>query len=464
MLLKHKEVMKKINKFLTLISALILAFACSSDGGGGPNPGPIVIPDPIKASFDFSISTTDAHVLLLNNTTTHNVSFTSVWDYGLGTGTVADGAGVEEVRYDIEGQYTIKLTVTSDGLSNTASKTIIVNADGICPNGVCSGSGSNESLKSAATTFSVGMITRAAYINAGGQHTATLKKEFNNLTSEYEMKMNVMYPSQGNYNFSAGDVIVGFAQANGMNVHGHALIWHSSTPSWVENFAGTNAEFEAMVEDYITTTVNHFKGKVRSWDVVNEALEDGTGHPLRNSVFRQKMGDDYVKKCFQFARNADPTALLFYNDYNMASSPTKRAAMFVLVDNLGNLCDGVGAQMHISYNGPSAANIQAVADGTVSRGKKLHFSELDIRTNPEGNASLTSLSTDRANSQKAKFKEVVQIYNSIPLANKFALTVWGLRDNESWLIDFWGVPDWPLMFNANYNKKPAYDGFIEALQ
>jgi endo-1,4-beta-xylanase len=278
------------------------------------------------------------------------------------------------------------------------------------------------------------------------------------------MKMNVMYPSQGSYNFSAGDVIVGFAQANSMNVHGHALIWHSATPSWVENFAGTNAEFEAMVENYITTTVNHFKGKVRSWDVVNEALEDGTGHPLRNSVFRQKMGDDYVKKCFQFARNADPTALLFYNDYNMASSPTKRAAMFALVDNLGNLCDGVGAQMHISYNGPSAANIQAVADGTVSRGKKLHFSELDIRTNPEKNASLTSLSSDRANSQKAKFKEVVKIYNSIPLANKFALTVWGLKDNESWLIDFHGVPDWPLMFDKDYNKKPAYFGFLEGLE
>tara|TARA_R110002096_G_scaffold363173_1_gene556313 strand:- start:2936 stop:4303 length:1368 start_codon:yes stop_codon:yes gene_type:complete len=455
--------MKKLNKYLLLVGILITAFACSSDGdGGGTDPGPI-IPNPVSASFEISISTTDPYVLLLDNTTTHDVSFTSIWDYGLGTGTVADGAGIEEVRYDNEGQYTITLTVLSDGLTSTATKSIVVNADGICPDGVCP-STNTGTLKAAATTFSVGMITRASNINGGGQHTQILKDEFNNLTSEYEMKMDFMYPSQGNYDFSAGDVIAGFAQANSMNVHGHVLIWHNATPNWVENFAGTDAEFEAMVEDYITTTVNHFKGKVRSWDVVNEALEDGSGHPLRNSVFRQKMGDDYIKKCFQFARNADPDAILFYNDYNMASSSTKRAAMFALVDSLGDLVDGVGAQMHISYNGPSAANIKAVADGTVSRGLKLHFSELDIRTNPEGDANVASLSNDKANSQKAKFKEVVEIYNAIPLDNKFALTTWGLRDNESWLIDFWGVPDWPLMFDENYNKKPAYDGFIEALE
>lgn len=454
--------MKKIDKYFLLLGILILSFACSSDGDG-PDPGPIVIPDPIVASFTTSISPTDPFVLLLDNTTTYDLVFTSVWDYGLGTGTVADGSGVEEVRYANEGQYTIKLTVTSDGVSNTATTNIIVNEDGICPNGVCPSTNTNT-LKAAATTFSVGMITRRSYVNGGGQHTQILKDEFNNLTSEYEMKMNVMYPSEGNYDFSAGDAIVNFAQNNGLNVHGHALIWHNATPSWVENFSGSNSEFEAMVKDYITTTMNHYKGKVRSWDVVNEAVDDGSGNPLRNSVFRQKMGDDYVKKCFQFARDADPDVLLFYNDYNVAASAGKRAAIFDLVDSLGDLCDGLGAQMHISYNGPSASNIQAVADGTVSRGLKLHFSELDIRTNPEGDNNVTSLSFDKANSQKAKFKEVVQIYNSIPLDNKFALTVWGLRDNESWLQDFWGVPDWPLMWDENYNKKPAYDGFIEGLE
>jgi len=453
----------KIKNLFLLYTLVLLLFSCSSDGPDEPDPGPIIPINKVQATFTFSISDSDSKLLLLDNTTEGDGEFTSVWDFGKGGDPVNDTAGINEVRYDSSGNYDIKLTVTNAAGSTEEVKRIIVDDSGICPNGVC-GTSDGSGLKGAATTFSVGMITRASYVNGGGQHTAILNSDFNSLTSEYEMKMNIMYPSEGNYDFSAGDAIVDFAQANGLDVHGHALIWHNATPTWVENFEGTDAEFEAMVEDYITTTLTRYKGKVRSWDVVNEALEDSSGHPLRNSVFRQKMGDDYIKKCHQFARNADPDVLLFYNDYNMASSASKRAAMFDLVDSLGDLVDGVGAQMHISYNGPSASNIQAVADGTVSRGLKLHFSELDIRTNPEGDTNVTSLSNDRANLQKAKFKEVVAIYNAIPLDNKFALTTWGLRDNESWLIDFWGVPDWPLMYDENYNKKQAYQGFLEGLQ
>jgi endo-1,4-beta-xylanase len=322
--------------------------------------------------------------------------------------------------------------------------------------------GNTESLKAAATTFAVGNIIKTSSITGGGRYIELINSEFNSLTSEYEMKMKVMFPSQGRYDFSAADAIVGFAQANNMYVHGHTLIWHTGTPSWVENFSGTDAEFEAMIKDYITTTVTRYKGKVRSWDVVNEALEDDGGNPLRNSVFRQKMGNDYIKKCFQFARDADPDVLLFYNDYNLTYSSSKRGAVFNLVDDLGDLIDGVGEQMHIRYDRPSASQIQSVADGVVSRGLKLHFSELDIRAN--GDNDLTYLTNDRAEAQKAKYKEVVKIYNSIPLDNKFALTVWGVRDNQSWLINFLGHEDWPLLFDANYNKKPAYFGFLEGLQ
>ena len=450
----------KIFKTFLLLAAFFF-FSCSGDDDGDVIPPDPIIPEIIQASFTYEISNTDPYVLLLDNTTVGKGNFKSIWNFGLGGDNVDDTSGLEEVRYADEGEYTIILYVIFDGVTSTATTTIRVDEDGICPNGLC-GSGGTESLKAAATTFSVGTITRSSWVTSGGQHTNILKQEFNNLTSEYEMKMNIMYPSEGSYDFSAADAIVGFAQANDMNVHGHALIWHNATPSWVENFSGTDAEFEAMVKEYITTTLNRYKGKVRSWDVVNEALEDGSGHPLRNSVFKQKMGDDYIKKCFQFARDADPDVLLFYNDYNMASSPSKRAAMFALVDNLGDLCDGVGAQMHISYNGPSASNIQAVADGTVSRGLKLHFAELDIRANPNGDQS--SLTSQRSEEQKAKYKEVVEIYNSIPLDNKFALTVWGVRDNESWLIDFWGNPEWPLLFDSNYNKKPAYYGYLEGLQ
>lgn len=446
------------NKFLLILFSILFMFSCSDDSLDDISP---VIPETIQASFTYEVSETDPNVLYLDNTTEGVGDFKSIWNYGLGDGNVSNAPDQVEVRYDNEGEYTVTLYVVFDGLTTTATKTIKVNEDGICPNGFCN-SGGVESLKAAATTFAVGNITRSSWVTGGGKYVELLKNEFNSLTSEYEMKMNIMYPSQDSYDFSAADAIVGFAQANDMYVHGHALIWHNATPDWVENFAGTDAEFEAMVKEYITTTVTRYKGKVRSWDVVNEALEDGSGHPLRNSVFRQKMGDDYIKKCFQFARDADPNVLLFYNDYNMASSSTKRDAMFKLVDGLGDLIDGVGGQMHISYDGPSSSQIQSFADGVVSRNLKLHFAELDIRANPDN--SLTSLTDSRAEAQKAKYKEVVSIYNSIPSDSKFALTVWGVRDNESWLIDFWGNPDWPLLFDASYNKKPAYYGYLEGLQ
>ena len=316
-------------------------------------------------------------------------------------------------------------------------------------------------LKSVAN-FNVGMIVRSNALT--GQTSDVILREYDNITSEYEMKMDKMYPSNGTYDFTAVDKIVKYATDNNLNLHGHALIWHNSVPSWVTNFAGTNAEFETMVKDYITTVVTRYKGKVKSWDVVNEAVDDGSGNPLRNSIFKQKMGDDYIKKCYQWARAADPDCKLFYNDYNFASSATKRAAIFKIADALkvDNLIDGLGAQMHISYKGPSASDIQAVVDGTVSRKLLMHFSELDIQANPDND--LKVLTPERAILQKNKYKEVVKIFNAIPAANQYALTVWGMRDSESWLLDYWGHIDWPLMYNDDYSVKKAHTGFLEGLK
>ncbi|MGJ8761341.1 MAG: endo-1,4-beta-xylanase [Polaribacter sp.] len=454
----------KLKNLFNLLKVLPLFLLIISCGGPNESDDPIIIPvAKVQATFNMSISPSDPNVMLFDNKTVGKGEFMSEWDFGQGNGFVEDLPGIEEIRFDTDGTFTVTLKVTNEAGFTEDSKTVVVNngTGGICPNGNCT-SNSSSALKDATTTFFVGNITRASRINAGGKHTEVLKSDFSSITSEYEMKMNVMYPSQGNYDFSAADVIVNFGFDNAINVHGHALIWHNATPDWVKDFAGSDSEFEAMVKDYITTTVTRYKGKIGSWDVVNEAIEDGSGNPLRNSIFKQKMGDDYIKKCFQWARDADPDVLLFYNDYNMASSPGKRAAMFKIVDSLGDLIDGVGAQMHINYNFPSKSNIQAVADGTVSRGLKLHFAELDVRANPDNDQ--TSLTAERADEQKAKFKEVVQIYNSIPLDNKYALTVWGLKDNETWLIDFWGHIDWPLMYDDNFNKKKAYDGFLEGLQ
>ncbi len=440
--MKNIPILKNISLVLLLFNTI---FACSkSDDAPAINTA-----TPISLSFDVIISQQNPLRVTVNNTSTGTSGLNSYWQFTENGPTVQDGDGPETHVYEASGDYVITLTVEAPNGDIQASETVSITAP-VEP----------QALKDATNTFSVGMAVQSNRMD--GQHNEVLTHDFNNLTAEFEMKMNSMYPSEGNFDFTAADAIVNYGVANNMNIHGHTLIWYNAIPDWVENFAGTDQEFENMIENYITTVVTRYAGQVRSWDVVNEAIEDGSNQ-LRNSVFRQRMGDDYIKKCYQWARNADPTALLFYNDYNLTFDAGKQAAMFAIVDNLmaDNLIDGVGAQMHIDIFFPSAAQIQSVVDGTVSRGLKMHFAELDVRVNPSND--ITSLTEQREIAQQNKVREVVEIYDAIPEANKFAITIWGMRDNETWLVDFWGQPDWPLFYNSAFQPKKAHTGFLEAL-
>jgi len=421
-------------------------FACSKDDDSTPEP-----PTPIIVSFDVIISQQNSLRVTVNNTSTGANGLNSYWQFTENGPVVSDQAGPEMHLYDAAGEYLITLTVEAPDGDIQASEIVTVTDDNEM----------HPALKDATDKFSVGMAVQSNRMD--GQHGDILVREFNNLTAEYEMKMNIMYPSEGNYDFTAADAIVDYGVTNDMDIHGHTLIWHNAIPDWVDNFSGTDQEFEDMIEDYITTVMTRYAGEVRSWDVVNEAIEDGSNQ-LRNSVFRQRMGDDYISKCYQFARNADPDALLFYNDYNLTFDVGKQAAMFDIVDDLAsqNLIDGVGAQMHIDIFFPSSAQIQSVVDGTVSRGLKMHFAELDVRVNP--NNDITSFTEARAIAQQNKVREVVEIYDAMPDVNKFAITIWGMRDTETWLIDFWGQPDWPLLYDVAFQPKRAHTGFLEALE
>jgi endo-1,4-beta-xylanase len=317
------------------------------------------------------------------------------------------------------------------------------------------------------TTLPIGVAMQAK--NLTGDYANRAKSEFSSITAEYEMKMDPIFQAVGSYNYTPGDRLVAFAQANNMQVHGHALIWHNAVPGFVQNFTGTNQEFEDMIHTYIKDVVTHFKGKVVSWDVVNEAFEDEKGSPLRNSVFRQKMGDNYIAKCFQFAREADPDVLLFYNDYNIEAGDNSNAKLNAVLAMLDNLqansvpINGVGFQMHINYDSPSESQLTSAVSKVVAKGLKVHFSEIDIRVNPNNN--ITFLTLAQANAQKAKYKEVVRVYRTtVPVAQQFAITVWGLNDSSTWLISFWGHPEWPLMFFDDLKPKPAHTGFLEALE
>jgi endo-1,4-beta-xylanase len=322
-----------------------------------------------------------------------------------------------------------------------------------------------------ANPFFVGMAVKAAQLTNGSGYDIILKNEFSSISAEYEMKMNPISTASGVYNWAAADKIVAYGNTNNINVHGHALVWHNAVPQWLKDFSGTDAEFAAEVKKYITDVVTHYAGKVKSWDVVNEAVDDNGGN-MRNTIFLQRMGPNYIKDCFQWARNAanaagDTSLLLFYNDYATSTNIPKQNKVFSIVDDLkaSQLIDGIGFQMHNTFLSPTKAQIETDLNRAVTKGLKIHVSELDIQVNPSNDIS--TFTNDRRLAQKEKYKEMVKIYNALPAVNKYALTVWGMKDNESWIpysteLNHPGN-DWPLLYDSNFGIKSSHTGFLEGL-
>ncbi len=325
----------------------------------------------------------------------------------------------------------------------------------------------NISLKTLAKDFKVGVAVNPTRINTP-DYTKIYTQEFNSITAENAMKMRSILKgidTEGNliYDWTQSDAIVDFAEVNNMNLHGHTLVWHRSIPDFLKNFDGTNQEFESIIEKYITAVVSRYKGKVDSWDVVNEAIAEKSVE-FRESIFLERMGVDYVKKCFQYARSADKDVKLFYNDYGLVYDNEKQQGAFQMIDELikAKLIDGVGYQMHIDYNFPSKSALKSATDLSIQRKLLVHYAELDVRTNPKGDIQESTV--ERLQAQGNKVFEVVSIFNEIPNEYKYALTVWGLKDDDSWVTPEYGFPDWPLLFNSSFAKKEAYKGFVQALK
>ena len=322
--------------------------------------------------------------------------------------------------------------------------------------------------------FPVGNIVSANRLNSSTASNETFKEvlleEFNSITAENDMKMANMFTGPDTYDFSDGDVIVDYAIEHGLRVHGHALIWHNSIPGWLNDFEGTDEEFETQVKNYIKATVSHFAEAtvvidgeevpvVRGWDVVNEAFE-GAGY--RNSIFRERIGSDYVAKAFQWAREADPDVKLFYNDYNIAGEISKRNAIINMVNNFQENdvpIDGIGMQMHLNYNWPTddlPVAIQDVAD----TGLLVHMSELDVKANP--NDDIDELTEERALAQEEQFQRAGYYYTQlVPEDQQYGVTIWGFRDQDSWLYE--GGSDWPLLYNNEFVTKLAHRGLAAGL-
>jgi endo-1,4-beta-xylanase len=314
-----------------------------------------------------------------------------------------------------------------------------------------------EPLRAAAT--SSGKLVGAAVPSSllgDSRYADVLSRHFNYLTAEYEMKWGAIEATRGQNDFSAGDAIVAFGQSRGMQIKGHALLWHNSVPGWVPSLAAD--ELRTAVESHIRSVADHFRGRVRAWDVVNEAIAD-SGAGLRDTVFRQKLGDRYIADAFRVARQADPQALLFYNDYGGEGLNQKSDRIYELAQSLRalGLLDGVGLQMHVSAsNRPSDASIAANMARLVNLGLLVNISEMDVRIR-----DLPGTLASRLDAQKSVYHAVVGL--CVSEARCDGVTFWGFTDVHSWIDAQFGADD-PLLFDEQYGAKPAYYGVLEALQ
>ncbi|GAA2392243.1 endo-1,4-beta-xylanase [Streptomyces glaucosporus] len=276
-------------------------------------------------------------------------------------------------------------------------------------------------------------------------YVTTLNREFNSITAENEMKWDALEPSRNSFNFSTADRIANHARSQGMKLRGHTLVWHSQLPSWVGSL-GSASEVRSAMNNHINQVMGRYKGQVHSWDVVNEAFEDGSSGARRNSVFQQRLGNGYIEEAFRTARAADPDAKLCYNDYNTDNwSHAKTQAVYNMVKDFkarGVPIDCVGFQAHFNSGNPVPSNYHTTLQNFADLGVDVQITELDI----EGSGT----------SQAEQYRGVVQA--CLAVSRCTGITVWGVTDKYSWRSS--GTP---LLFDGNYNKKPAYDAVLAAL-
>ena len=309
---------------------------------------------------------------------------------------------------------------------------------------------------------------------------ALVKREFNTISPENVLKWVVVHPQPDRFDFAPADKYVEFGERNGMFVVGHTLVWHSQVPAWVFKDAQgqpmTRDALLARMKDHIQTVVGRYKGRIKGWDVVNEALnEDGT---LRETPWMKIIGPDYIQKAFEYAHEADPAAELYYNDYNLDYA-AKRDGAVRLVKSLldrGIPVHAIGSQEHLKLTTPTAAEVDAAIRAFAAIGVKVNMTELDIdllppatrntgadvsmRAGPAPNLNPYAAGLPDSMQRKLarRYEDLFRVY----LANKDAIdriTFWGVADGDSWL-NGWPVPgrtSYPLLFDRQLGKKPAYD-------
>ena len=333
--------------------------------------------------------------------------------------------------------------------------------------------------------FLIGVAMNEAQITeADSSSVAIIKNHFNSITAENCMKSEELQPVEDEFNFKLADQFVKFGEENNMYIIGHTLVWHSQAPKWFFTDAtGKDVTREVLIErmkKHINTVVGRYKGKVKGWDVVNEAFEDDGS--WRNSKFYQIIGEDYIRLAFQFAHEADPDADLYYNDYSMSHEGRRNTVVKMVKDlkSQGVRIDGVGLQGHMDLVFPDLDEFEKSMLAFAETGVKLMITELDVTVLPRPGMDVgAEISASFEYQQKLNpYAEGLPDSVSIALNNRYndifklflkhsdileRVTLWGVYDGQSWRNN-WpvrGRTDYPLIFDRNFQPKPVVKFIVE---
>jgi endo-1,4-beta-xylanase len=300
----------------------------------------------------------------------------------------------------------------------------------------------------------IGTAVQASALSSDTKYAAGVSREFGSVTPENEMKWSSVEPTQGQPNFGPADAIVNFATANGESIRGHNLVWHQQLPNWLTSGNFNQAQLTSILQQHIATEVGRYKGKITAWDVVNEPFnEDGS---MRSDIWTQTLGPSYIATALTAARQADPAAKLYLNDFNIEDVNAKSNAMLSLVTSLkqqGVPIDGVGFEAHFVLGGiPS--RLQENIQRFVNAGVSVWITELDVRMNlPATTAMLTQ--------QAQNYTTVTNA--CLAVAGCVGITVWEYTDKYSWVPGAFSGQGAADLFDQNIDPKAAYTAMIQAL-
>ena len=350
--------------------------------------------------------------------------------------------------------------------------------------------GAEPSLREVAqrSGFLIGTAVRPAHLSEAA-YSSTLAREFNMIEPEDALKWEVVHPERSSFDFSQADQIVDFAIRHGMKVRGHTLVWHRQNPKWLTNRTFAPAELSQILEEHIKTVVGHYRGKIFAWDVVNEAFDEVRPGTLRTTLWRDEPGIDgaasyelqatnnaarseraarnqpysYIERSFRWAHEADPQALLFYNDAEAETVNPKSDAIYAMMSDFrkrGVPIDGVGFQMHVANMRANIPSLSANIKRFAALGVHVHITEMDVALPVDSNGAARPQDLQL---QADIYRQIAAACRSHPLCT--AIQTWGFTDKYSWIGSHSKHKEGAaLLFDRDYRAKPAYDALRDALQ